>query len=253
MLSKTKIKWIKSLERKKNRDEYNLFVAEGKKIVSDLLPWMKCRFLAYIPNTAAGASQYAADEIVEITESEYKKITFQKSPQGVLAVFEKPKYSVPAENILNNLNLALDGVQDPGNLGTIIRTADWFGIQDVFCSLHSADVFSPKTIQATMGAIARVRVHYVDLARFLENIKGKTPIYGTFMDGTVIYDEALTENGIIVMGNEGGGISEDILPLITKKLMIPNFPPESITSESLNVAAATAITVSEFRRKKFNM
>ena len=104
-----------------------------------------------------------------------------------------------------------------------------------------------------MGAIARVRVHYVVLARFLENIKGKTPIYGTFMDGTVIYDEALTENGIIVMGNEGGGISEDILPLITKKLMIPNFPPESITSESLNVAAATAITVSEFRRKKFNM
>ena len=187
MLSKTKIKWINSLERKKNRDEESVFVAEGVKIVSDLLPHLKCRYIAVSDKDILEKIAEYADEIDEISSDEYKKISFQKSPQGILAVFEKPKYEIDLEIKADNLVLALDDIQDPGNLGTIIRLADWFGILDVFCSKHTADVFSPKTIQSTMGAIARVRVHYVDLPKFLEKMKNQMPIYGTFMEGENIH------------------------------------------------------------------
>lgn len=249
MLSKTKIKWINSLERKKNRDEEHVFVAEGVKIVSDLLPFFKCVFLGTTQTETTDYFRKYTDEIELISQEEYKKITFQKSPQGVLAVFEKPKPDMDFSQISQNLILALDDIQDPGNLGTIIRLADWFGIKDVFCSMHSADVYSPKTIQATMGAIARVRVHYVELAPFLESIKDKTPVYGTFMEGKSLYEDNLSENGILVMGNEGNGISEEIENLVTRKITIPNYPQGETTTESLNVGIATAITVAEFRRK----
>lgn len=249
MLSKTKIKWINSLERKKNRDEEGLFVAEGAKIVADLLPSLKCRFLAVLQNEYNDEFRHSVDEIEVVSSEEYNKITLQKSPQGVLAVFEKPEYKINISDVLPNLNLALSDIQDPGNLGTIIRLADWFGIKDVFCSLHTADAFGSKTVQATMGAIGRVRVHYVDLAVFLKGVKSKMPIYGTFMNGKNIYNENLPENGIIVMGNEGSGISDEILPFISEKLMIPSFPENTATSESLNVGIATAIVISEFRRR----
>ena len=162
MLSKSKIKWIHSLELKKNRDEQNLFVAEGMKLVSDLLPHLQCRFLVVCsPGFDFNLYSNTVAEAEQVTEGEYKKITLQKTPQGVLAVFEKPADTWNEAEIYNSLSLALDDVQDPGNLGTIIRLADWFGIRHVFCSLHCADVYSPKTIQATMGAIAGVNVHYV--------------------------------------------------------------------------------------------
>ncbi|HHT23673.1 MAG TPA: RNA methyltransferase [Bacteroidales bacterium] len=249
MLSKTKIKWINSLERKKNRDAERVFVAEGLKIVSDLLPFMKCRLLVVTENIKTNKIVQYADEIVEIGQADYKKISSQKSPQGVLAVFEKPRFKVELDEITDKLILALDDIQDPGNLGTIIRLADWFDISDVFCSHHTADVFNPKTIQSTMGAIARVHVHYVDLAEFLEKMKTKMPIYGTFMDGKNIYTEKLSKNGIIVMGNEGNGISPEIEKIISDKITIPNFATDEVSSESLNVSVATAIVVAEFRRK----
>lgn len=224
-------------------------MAEGLKIVSDLLPFMKCRLLVVTENIDTKEMAQYADEIVETGQADYKKISFQKSPQGVLAVFEKPNFEIALDAITDKLILALDDIQDPGNLGTIIRLADWFGISDVFCSHHTADVFNPKTIQSTMGAIARVRVHYVDLAEFLEKMKGKMPIYGTFMNGKNIYTEKLSKNGIIIMGNEGNGISPEIEKNVSDKITIPSFAPDEVSSESLNVGVATAIVVAEFRRK----
>ena len=250
MLSKSKIKWIHSLELKKNRDEQNLFVAEGMKLVSDLLPHLQCRFLVVCsPGFDFNLYSNTVAEAEQVTEGEYKKITLQKTPQGVLAVFEKPADTWNEAEIYNSLSLALDDVQDPGNLGTIIRLADWFGIRHVFCSLHCADVYSPKTIQATMGAIAGVKVHYVDLPSFLRQMKGKIPVYGTCMDGANIYEKTLENNAILVMGNEGNGISVAVEALVTEKLLIPRFSPDTTASESLNVSTATAITLSEFRRR----
>ncbi|HNX87646.1 MAG TPA: RNA methyltransferase [Paludibacteraceae bacterium] len=252
MISKSKIKWIRSLEMKKNRDEQNLFVAEGVKLVSDLLPHLRCRYLAVCTDSfdIERFSRFAAEN-EQITTDEYKKITFQKSPQGVLAVFEKPAHLWDEKETCSKLSLALDDIQDPGNLGTIIRLADWFSIEHVFCSTHSADVFNPKTIQATMGAIANVKVHYVELPLFLRQLEGRIPVYGTFMDGENIYDRNLQRNGIIVMGNEGQGISAEVEQLVTERLQIPCFAPGTVASESLNVGIATAITVAEFRRQTY--
>ena len=145
--------------------------------------------------------------------------------------------------------LALDGVQDPGNLGTILRIADWFGIHHVLCSNGSADVYNPKCVQSCMGALARVEVHYCDLPEVLRETE--VPVFGTFLDGTDIYEEELSPNGIIVMGNEGNGISEEVGKLVNRRLYVPNFPKGSTTTESLNVAVATGIVCAEFRRRAF--
>ena len=148
----------------------------------------------------------------------------------------------------NGIVVALDGVQDPGNLGTIIRTCDWFGVHDIYCSKDTADCYNPKVVQATMGALARVKVHYVDLLDVIQECKEKDfPIYGTFLDGNSIYNAELTKYGVIVMGNEGNGVSAEVMALANKKLLIPSYPPERPTSESLNVSVATAIVVSMFR------
>jgi TrmH family RNA methyltransferase len=147
------------------------------------------------------------------------------------------------------LSLALDTVQDPGNLGTIIRIADWFGIEHVLCSKETVEVYNPKVVQATMGALARVSVHYVDLVEVLKETS--LPVYGTFLEGEDIYGEALSAEGVIVMGNEGNGVSEEVKKLVSRKLYIPNFPKGRETSESLNVAVATAITCAEFRRRTY--
>ena len=194
-----------------------------------------------------------AGEIIEASEKDFCKISSQKTPQGVLALFQKPNYSYNFDEINTQLSLALDDVQDPGNLGTIIRIADWFGIRDIFCSLHTADVYGAKTVQATMGALARVRVHYVNLADFLRQCSERElPVYGTFMNGENIYSEKnLSKNGIIVMGNEGNGIAPEIEKYVSKPLLIPNFPQGETTSESLNVSIATALVCAEFRRRIF--
>ena len=252
MLSKAKIKFIQSLELKKKRKEEHLFVAEGPKVIGDLLPFFSCRLLIATDKWLREHPNTKAKEIIEVSHEELRKVSFLKAPQDILALFELPSYSIPSLLVANEeLCLALDDIQDPGNLGTIIRLADWFGIRHIFCSIGTTDAFSPKTIQATMGAIARVQVHYVNLPEHiaaLHAVYPQVPIYGTFLEGNNIYLEKLTTNGLIIMGNEGKGISKETSQHITHKLFIPNFPIGSATSESLNVAIATAITCSEFRR-----
>lgn len=249
MISKNQIKQISALSQKKQRDEAGLFVAEGTKLVLDLAAAFKIKYIFATEAWINESGKSVKAEIQSVTKDELDKISNQKTPQGVLAVFEKPDYSVVDSDIANQLSLALDDVQDPGNLGTIIRIADWFGIHNIFCSQHCADAFGSKTVQATMGALARVKLHYVDLEDFLATYTGKTAVYGTFMNGNDMYQENLSENGIILMGNEGNGISPKMEKLVTKRLLIPNFPKGEPTSESLNVGVATAIICAEFRRR----
>ena len=238
MLSKNQIKLVRSLELKKNRKKEGLFVAEGPKVVGDLL---KAGYHARML-----FSTTERPDATLITDDELHKLSFLQHPQEVVAVFEIPQTS--NSNLqTSNLSLALDGIQDPGNLGTIIRIADWFGISSIYCSLDTADVYNPKVVQATMGSIAHVPIIYTDLHELLSH--ADCPIYGTLLDGNDIYQQELSPKGIIVMGNEGNGISAPIRKLITHKLLIPNFNPNSTTAESLNVAIATAITCSEFRRR----
>ena len=191
-------------------------------------------------------------ERVEVTAEELARVSLQRAPQGVLAVFEKPQ-PVAAQSLLpvagRSLCLALDGVQDPGNVGTIVRIADWWGIEHVICSHDTADVFAPKTVQSTMGALGRVGVHYTDLPAWLDALPAGTPVYGTLLDGDNLYDSELTPHGIIVMGNEGNGLSSAVRERVSHRLLIPSFPPDRPTSESLNVAVATAVTCAEFRRR----
>ena len=249
MLSKSKIKLITSLTHKKYRDETGLFVAEGVKLISDLATTFHCELLLYTPQREIEVRHLQADERISVEEKELHKISAQKSPQGMLAVFrKKTPVKITATALSGQLCLALDEIQDPGNLGTIIRIADWFGIKHIFCSTATADAFNPKTVQATMGALSRVELHYVNLPEFLFEMKD-IPVYGTFLDGTDLYTRDLSPNGIIVMGNEGNGISHEIAQLVTDKLRIPNYPKDAPTSESLNVAVATAIVCGEFRRR----
>lgn len=249
MLSKNKIKFVRSLEMKKYRNETACFLAEGNKLVADLLPFFECECLVAKASWLATQGDIRVKELILAGENEIEKISLLKTPQDVLAVFRQPCYELGNETMENELSLVLDGIQDPGNLGTIIRLADWFGINRVICSPDTVDVYNPKTIQATMGAIARVRVFYVSLPDWLIN-RHDIPVYGTFLEGENIYTETLSSSGLIVMGNEGKGISPNIEKLITRKLYIPNYPPEAESTESLNVAVATAIVCSEFRRKQ---
>ena len=251
-ISKNKIKYFSSLNLKKNRDNEQVFIAEGVKLVNDLLHCFKAK---YIVATTEWLSNnfHIADEIIEIeTLDEMKKITLLSTPSPVFVVFYREQYSFNLSELLSKreLILALDAVQDPGNLGTIIRIADWFGIKHIICSHGTVDVYNTKTIQSTMGALTRVKVHYVDLLEVIQECKKNGfPIYGTFLDGESVYHRELSSCGIIVMGNEGNGISTVVADLITDKLLIPNYPSGSVTSESLNVAVATAIICSEFRSR----
>ena len=250
MLSKALLKLIKSLEIKKFRKEYGLFVAEGGKTVCDLINLnIEAEHIIATKAWLENHKDIKSDKISEVSEDELKRASFLRTPQGVLAVFKKPQYNIDTTTPQRELCLALDNVQDPGNLGTIIRIADWFGIENIYCSQGSADAYNPKTIQATMGAIGRVKIHYIDLVNFLSSLQGKTNIYGTFLDGENIYDKQLENKGIIVMGNEGNGISEECGKIINKRLFVPNYPIGRSTSESLNVSVATAIICSEFRRR----
>lgn len=248
-LSKNKIKYFKSLKEKKFRNQYNCFVAEGEKIVFDLMGTCKCQLIAALPDIISLHDELTAEEIIVASEGELKRATSFKSPPSVIAVFYQPEFNEKELDLYNNLSLVLDGVQDPGNVGTIVRIADWFGIKNIFCSYDCADIFNPKTIQATMGSIARVRVIYTDIIELIQK-NNNLPVYGTFLDGKSIYNESLSSNGFIVMGSEGKGISSEIELLISDRLFIPNYPIDIKSSESLNVAVATAITCSEFRRRK---
>lgn len=250
MLGKNKIKYIRSLELKKNRKTEGVFLAEGHKLVGDLLGYFPCRLLVATHEWMDAHPDCMANESIEVTQDELSRVSLLKTPQDVLAVFEQPHYVAQSNVIGHSLCLALDGVQDPGNLGTIIRLADWFGIEHIFCSQGTVDVYNPKTVQATMGALARVKLYYVNLPELIASLK-QTPVYGTFLDGNNMYDEKLSEHGLIVMGNEGNGISKEVEKLVNKRLYVPNYPLYRETSESLNVAIATAIVCAEFRRRLY--
>ncbi len=252
MISKNKLKFIQSLSRKKIRDQHQVFIAEGQKMVDDLLN------SDLVPTLIIATSQWLSEhsvktnqaEIVETTLSEIKKISLLKSPPEVLVVFKQPEWSFQLKELQNELTLFLDEIQDPGNLGTIIRLSDWFGIKHLICSVGCADVFNPKTIQSTMGAISRVKVSYVDTVEFLKDYQQlNLPIYGTYLDGDNIYQTSLENKGLIIMGNEGKGIGIDAAAYVSNKLFIPPFPQDIPTSESLNVSIATAVVCAEFRRR----
>lgn len=252
MISKNQIKYIKSLELKKNRLRNGVFVAEGHKGVHDIMQLIEpVSIIATREWWRNNGLQPREMTDLEVTDEELRKASFQKTPQQVLALFPIPNTAVRLEDYNNKLNLVLDGVQDPGNLGTIIRIADWFGISNIICSNDTADAYSPKVVQATMGSIARVNIIYTSLPAFFASLPSSAPVYGTLLEGDNIYTQPLSHDGFIVMGNEGNGISAEVRGLINRKLLIPCFPANSDTAESLNVAIATAITCSEFRRRGY--
>lgn len=238
MLSKSHIKLITSLKQKKYRLQHGFFVVEGVKTIKELL---QSKLALHALYTIEPFNIDAKDETL-ITEAELKRISFLTTPNKALAIFKIPE----AKSIeQNGLILALDAIRDPGNLGTIIRLCDWFGIKDLVCSKETVDCFNPKVVQATMGSITRVNISYLDLELFLNETS--LPIYGAFMEGNMVYDTQLPEKGILVMGNEANGVSKEIETLINEKISIPRFGDLQAT-ESLNVATATAILLSEFRR-----
>ncbi|HEY3389132.1 MAG TPA: RNA methyltransferase [Prolixibacteraceae bacterium] len=252
VLSKNKIKLIKSLDLKKNRLTTGLFVAEGKKLVFDLLKSdivvseLFCSKL--LASEIIGYKQNLEIEIID--KEELSRISYLKTTPDIVGIFNIPKSAIDWNEIKDGLTLVLDTIQDPGNLGTIVRLADWFGIHNIICSTDCADLYNPKVVQSTMGALARVKVHYVALPEFLSHAKQLgIKVYGTFMEGENLYKCDLTDNGLIVMGNEGNGISENITAYISTKINIPSYPSGVVTSESLNVAIATSIICSEFRRR----
>lgn len=249
-ISKNKIKFIRSLEQKKVRREERVFVAEGPKLTGDILGHFHCRYLAATADWIAAHPALQVDEIETATTGEIARASLLKTPQNVIAIFDQREEQTDLSVIEKELCLALDDVQDPGNLGTIIRIADWFGIENIFCSQGTVDVYSPKVVQATMGALSRVHMHYVSLPELIGRLDDSVPVYGTLLDGTNIYMQTLSPTGLIVMGNEGNGITAEVRKLINRKLYIPNYPEGRDTSESLNVAVATAITCAEFRRRK---
>ncbi|WP_297327984.1 RNA methyltransferase [uncultured Bacteroides sp.] len=247
-LSKNRIKYIHSLELKKNRKADNVFLAEGPKLVGDLLGHFSCCLLIATSEWLSHNRHLPLEDVTEVSEEELSRASLLKTPQQVLAVFRQPEEIIDFSVINHSLCLALDDVQDPGNLGTIIRLADWFGIEHIFCSPNTVDVYNPKSVQATMGGIARVKLHYTSLPELIGSLTD-IPVYGTFLDGENIYGHPLSKNGLIVMGNEGNGIGEEVKQLINHKLYIPNYPADRETSESLNVAIATAVVCAEFRRQ----
>ena len=252
MISKARIKWIKSLEMHKFRLQNKAFVAEGPKLLGELLPYSTP---LYVAATKEWLNQNchllgAVKEVDEVSRNELERASLLRTPQCVLAVMPIPERTFDVSALSGELVLALDGVQDPGNLGTILRICDWFGIRRVLCSEGTADVYNPKCVQSCMGALARVEVYYCNLPEVLAMVQ--MPVCGTFLDGTDIYGEELPSSGIIVMGNEGNGISKEVAELVSHRLYVPNFPKGSLTTESLNVAVATGIVCAEFRRRNLD-
>ena len=242
MISKNQLKLVRLLEQKKYRRREGLFVAEGTKVVGDLLERFK-------PQAVFATPDWQAPEGImpqTVTPDELQRLSFQQHPQQVLALFPMPE--PVATPTVEGLTLALDGIQDPRNLGTIIRIADWFGISTLICSPDTADAWNPKVVQATMGSIARVNIYYNDLPALLDSLPSDFPVYGTFLDGDDIYTQQLPASALIIMGNEGNGISDAVRQRVGHRLLIPDFH-QGATADSLNVAIATAITCSEFRRR----
>jgi TrmH family RNA methyltransferase len=245
-MTKAEIQQLRALKDKRERDRERLFIAEGEKLVEEILD---SDFV--VRRVLTTDAKHKGANIELITKQEMERISQLTTPTTMLAVVEQPNNRLSIDKLCHKLVVALDGVQNPGNLGTIIRLADWFGVEEIICSRECADCYNPKVVQATMGAILRVRIHYVDnLSKLLHEARDMgMNIYGTLLDGNNIYHEKLDNKGIIVMGNEGRGVSDECRNMLTHKLLIPPFPADCPTSESLNVAMATGIILSEFRRR----
>lgn len=254
MISKNTIKRIHSLSHKKYRKKENLFLVEGDKNVVDLLGseikvlqlFATQTFLS--ENKAEAAS---AEEVSEVSFSEIKKASLQKNPQNSIALCKIPDQNNIPEKLEKNLSLYLDGIQDPGNLGTILRTGDWFGVEYIFCSTDTADIYNPKVVQASMGSICRTNVVYLPFEKLkrLADVSN-AQIMGAFLDGVSIFEEDFQNKNILVLGNEGNGIRKDIESFIDNKIMIPHFSKNTNKAESLNVAIATGIICAELRRQQ---
>ena len=244
-MTKAEIQLVRALADKRGRTEYGLFVAEGEKLIGELrTSHLRVRRIFALEGIFEGP------EVEVVAPRDMERLSLLKTANNSLALVEIPQYDLHSAQLKGRLTLALDDVQNPGNLGTIIRLADWFGITDIVCSEASADCFNPKVVQATMGAVVRVRVHYTDLAKLLAEAAAQgLPIYGTFLEGKNIYGTELTPAGIVVMGNEGRGITDAVARTVTQKLFIPPYPADRRGSESLNVAMATGVVCAEFRRQ----
>ena len=244
-MTKAEIQLVRSLADKRGRTEHGLFLAEGGKLITEL----RTSHL-HVRKIYALEGLFEGEEVEVVSPRDMERLSQLKTPSNSVALVEIPHERLHPEVLRKHLVLALDEVQNPGNLGTIIRLADWFGIGDILCSEGTADCFNPKVVQATMGAILRVRVHYTDLAKTLARAVGDgIPVYGTFLEGENIYESRLSPTGIVVMGNEGRGVTPTVAQCISRKLFIPPWPVDRRGSESLNVAMATGIVCAEFRRQ----
>ena len=241
-LSKNQYKLITSLQQKKYRQKHQLFVAEGIKVVNELLESTLTLEKVFVVE-GYEVGNIEANKVVIISESELKRISSLKTPNKLLALFKIPDSLLPIKKCFS---IALDAVNDPGNLGTIIRLCDWFGVTQLLCSKNTVDCYNQKVIQSTMGSITRVTISYIDLEAFIKNTE--LPVFSADMDGENIYTADLPKNGVLVMGNEANGISSEINTLVKNKVTIPRFGKTQKT-ESLNVATATAILLSEFKRR----
>ena len=237
-LSKNHIKLITSLSQKKYRQKHKLFVVEGVKVVQEFLNSSYELDIVFSSDTDFSST----NKFIEVTDQELKKISSLKNPNKVLAIFKIPNQINP---IMGGLILALDSINDPGNLGTIIRLCDWFGVEQLVCSNETVDCFNSKVVQASMGSLTRVAVSYLDLKKYLQN--ASVPIFVADMDGLDVYKTKLPDSAVLVLGNEANGISDEIKQLVTTKITIPRYGAFQQT-ESLNVATASAILLSEFRR-----
>ncbi|MDP4221785.1 MAG: RNA methyltransferase [Bacteroidota bacterium] len=255
MISKNRIKFLLSLQKKKVREDERLYVIEGDKLVREYLEaGIRIKYLVAKPEFISSLSQAqktVPEEIATASYDDLKSISTLKTPHNALAVVVMPDQQMNVQDILRQLSVALDFVQDPGNLGTIIRAAAWFGINNILCSTSCVDAYNPKVVQASMGAILNVKVHYCNLMDVLaEANRKKIPVYGTLLDGEPIYSSRLGRKGIILLGNESKGISTGLMPYVTRKLFIPKFTKEVTGIESLNVGMAASIVFSEFARRK---
>lgn len=254
MLSKSQISFVNSLKQKKFREEHGLFIAEGAKIVPELLGSSLNVKQVYATAEFLSANNVKGVEVIEVKANELERISALTQPNEVLAVCEIPSFKLKSDGLQGKLTLVLDDIKDPGNLGTIIRIADWFGIENIVCSNETADAYNPKVVQATMGSIARIKVHYTSLSEFISDqvSSSRYKVFGALLEGKNIYTEKLASEGLIVIGNESRGISPEIEKLVTDRISIPSFSHYKSSggeAESLNAAIATSIICSEFRRR----
>ena len=244
-------KALAALRSTKERRNQGLFLVESTKAVMELIGLFECRtIVATCRWLDLHGDSVAGINVLQAKRADLERISSLSNPPEVIGVFTMPEPELDLTIFSRQLVVALDGVQDPGNLGTIIRACDWFGVTSILCSRDTVDAFNAKVIQSTMGAIGRVKIHYVDLPEIIAQLPDTTPLIGTFLDGENIYAAKLPQSGMIVMGNEGHGISAEVAELINCRLYIPPYPADASHVESLNVAMATAITLAEFRRAK---